>query len=644
MKKGQATEVLLYIAGGIIAALAVYYGISSAMNLQSKGQAATIEILKSTMKEDVARVSGQFGSNRTFSYNIGPDYNQICFSDTSKNIQITKDSRVPIIINDSAASNSTNNVFLFGAKTDAFYAGEIRICNKNVTCFSASQGIANVKIYGGGGYALLEPCAAVLVPVPICTNLVPLDLIQQVDVPENAQPLDIRAIASNPSGVEGDISIKWITKDSSGNPYSDQDTTISSGEETDVPSINPTEFKSYTFTMIATNEFDRQCSLKFTRQIAPYGKTIPEALITKPEGTSIQPGITSFEGIGNDSSPGMLSGEWDFGDVSNIEFCSPSSSSRIANQSYACEKSHPYTQRSTTVLVKFTVTNRVTGMSSTDERRYFIGNQPPSIALIYPGIEGSDNHLISFKNADETEPVGFNFTPTDPEGSPMTCELLIDANTYPIANTIASGTETTQTEQISLPTALDVDAEHFWAVSCADELGAVGNSETRRFYIRRVAPLPSLKCVILPNSCGTLTPILSISSLTNAHASIFTDQSNPNSYSNLLCCNLTLQGEVPAQNYLNAPGSSCANPFITLSGPSNAHAASGSDPAYGIITKLCFQQSLNPPASIACSVKTLCAEDETCLVALSGSAPTYVNSHVSDCLAGYSNKICCKAS
>ena len=50
MKKGQGTEALLFILGGVIMALAIYYGVSSVMNVQQKGAEAGLLLLESTIK------------------------------------------------------------------------------------------------------------------------------------------------------------------------------------------------------------------------------------------------------------------------------------------------------------------------------------------------------------------------------------------------------------------------------------------------------------------------------------------------------------------------------------------------------------------------------------------------------------------
>lgn len=619
MKKGQVSEILLYIAGGIIAAIAIYYGVNSAIQLKETGEKSTIEILKSNMRKDIETISKQFGSNRTFSYNIAP-FTKICFSDTTKNADIIKDDRVPLIINESAATNSSNNVFLFGEKTEAFYAGEIRICMKNVTCFNATQGFANVKIYGGGGFALLEPCAPIQIPIPLCQNSSsPIYLKYEVNDISEATDWLMSAEAIDTATPPGQLNIKWIIKNATGNIIETEEETKTSNSISSLTytKANITKFGIYTFTMVATNEYSKQCSVKFTRIILPPGAHFPEAKIIAPEGDMLQPNtVIEFKGRGNDSAAGQLTASWDWGDGETTD-CYPSGQ-RSANQSYDCTTTRVYSQSGTSVLVKFTVTNSL-GLSATDTRRYSIGNTWPWIVLKKP----LNNAVLPPGD------VYFNFTPYDNEQEKLDCQFLLDGSSVGLG-TLKNNTEFTKTvSNVGL-------GQHYWAVSCSDGINT-NTSETRKFYVQ---PLPILSCIV-SNECGTLTPMLSLSGLTNAHV-----DSSPltNTYPYKLCCNLTKTGD--PENYLQ--NAECglltsSQPFISLSSPSNAHAAAPSvwpDTLYPI--KKCFNvSSLTPSVTFSCSTKKdPCDSGETCVLTLSSDT----NAHVASCdnQQAYGNKICCK--
>ena len=170
MKKGQGTAALLYILGGVVMALAIYYGVSSVAQVKQEGTEAGLLLLESTIKTDIGRISSQYGSNRSINYNLGSDFTRICFADTTKKNLIKQDVSVPLIINDSVSAGSSNNVFLLGPKTEAFYGGEIRVCLKNVSCFNASRGVANVRMFGGGGFAMFDPCGPPVFSIPQVVN------------------------------------------------------------------------------------------------------------------------------------------------------------------------------------------------------------------------------------------------------------------------------------------------------------------------------------------------------------------------------------------------------------------------------------------------------------------------------------------
>jgi hypothetical protein len=630
MKKGQLTETLLYVAGGIIAALAIYYGVSSIGQLGVKGEEASLALLKNTIRNNIATISTHYGSNKTYSYNLGSDYTQICFSDTTKNSQIANDQLEyvisPGIIRDSAESNSTNNIFLLGPKTEAFYGGEIRVCMKNVSCFNASMGMVDVRMYGGGSYALFEPCEIPKVSIPFVINwTVPKDrTIETYDLPYTIS--DIFANATDPGGSELDL--RWIVKNISADIINEtskenQPSSVIEG----FGAFNVTSYGRYYFTLIATNNISRQGSFTFTREVVQPGEHYPEARILVDKISPplpVQLGVsTGFVGYGNDLSPGELNESWDWGD-GNAYDCALSVT-RVANQSYNCTKLKAYYETGVSRLIKFKVTNIRTGLSATDSLRITIGNTAPWIVLSAP-----DNGQVLTTNAN-TMDVAFNFTPYDNEQSSISCQINIDGSVTSLGNR-QNATLQTFTKTMNAPAVNGAEETHHWAVSCNDGIDS-NSSETRTFKIRRVAQLlPELSCFV-SDDCRGSTAMLSISDLTNAHVS-----SNVNDYTYKLCCNLTVGGD-PA-NYLEKT-TSCANPFISLSSATNAH-ASFRDPLY-TASQICFSKNpaLTQPLNFNCYVNNDCATD-ICILTLSSNVPgTYTNSHVAACTQPYSNKICC---
>ena len=648
MKKGQATEALLYVAGGIIAALAIYYGVTSVIQLKGTGEKSSLEILKSTIRTDMDRMASQLGSNRTFQYNLA-GFTRICFSDTTKNIpNITSDLTAPAVIKDSAASNSSNNVFLLDGNAESFYGGEIKVCKKNFACFDAVQGTANVKVYGGGGYALFEPCETA-VSVPYVTNWTTpasrkFELhAQDFGESANAQALDISDCIANATDPAGNliVSTKWtIVNLTDGSKKDFGEKTITPGarsvianfKEDAASSFKVSNFGRFRVTLTATNNLSRQGSFTFVRDITEPGKNYPTVKITGPDVLNVSPTITPFTGEINDEQAGILDYKWDFGNGLTATGSTPFLN---ANTSYSVAGTSTYTYRDVSVLVKLTATNRF-GLSASDTRRYTVGNPPPWVFLTEPEPE-KEFQSPAPPPPPAKIPITFKFTPYDNEESTLQCVLLIDGGQYPLGE-LPSNEDAESTQMLNAPAVVGERDRHFWAVSCSDGTGT-NSSETRRFTIIGVpAALPVFGCT-MSTSCDLTkyTQMFALSDWSNAHVTT-TDSIY---YPVKLCCNLMKSGD--SKNYLQNNCASPSTPFVSLSASSNAHAS-----APGVLaSNVCFKKNstLSNDVSVSCAIKdTPCGTGEMCIMTLYNSTG-YFKAHAASCsILPYDHKVCCKLS
>ncbi|MEM4336452.1 MAG: hypothetical protein QXG86_00410, partial [Candidatus Woesearchaeota archaeon] len=236
-KRGQIPESLLYVAAGIITAIVVYYGVSSVISFKSKEKEAETILLKQKISTDIARISSQLGAARNYSYLLPSQFDEICYVDTSKkeeiieNISKIVNSETSIknkeaiieIINNSIYTNSSNNVFLFGKSTDAFRGGDLEICSKPIKCFQAYRGKLSVEMFGGGGFALLEPCTPIINLPPIVLNETAAKMIFFVGEGEKFPFISedkIRANATDPE--KGNLEVFWFITDPYGETKKEQ--------------------------------------------------------------------------------------------------------------------------------------------------------------------------------------------------------------------------------------------------------------------------------------------------------------------------------------------------------------------------------------------------------------------------------------
>lgn len=633
MKKGVVTETLLYIAGGIIAALAIYYGVSSAIQLSEKGEQASFEILKKTITTDLGRISELYGSNRTFSYNLAP-YTQICFLDIKKSDKIIDDTSAPEIIRQSieTGENFSNNVYLLGPTTDSFYAGEISVCKKNLSCFNTSQGITKVNVYGGGGYALFDPCEEFKVSYPVVINwTVPKDEGFEIYPADFISPKTINLKANvTDSGGNKIVSITWMVTVT--NVSGDGSTQIMPAIPVDAVSLisefgplTVTNYSKYYITIIATNNISKEGSFTFVREFAEPGKHYPYAKIVFPNATVVPSNTPiNFSGIANDEDAGYLDYSWDFGDdsaiVSDSIFHGANSAVETQNES------HSYSLNAVSRLVKFKVTNQQ-GYSAVDTKLLSIGNTVPSITINFPKmlqiLSASSNQIT----------VNFNFTPSDIEQATLNCDININGTRVAV-DSLPSGQPYNYAYTLDAPAMGSLPIEYYWSVTCTDGIG-VNSSPTVRFsVVREALAISPLSCsVVSGQSCSNGIRVLSLSGWTNAHVDY-----SASSYPYTLCCNLT-NGSI---NYLTLSGTT---QVMRLSSNLNAHASFDTG-AYLVPIYFGTSGLANPPAINCWTQTSSCntAANETCVLSLSSLS----NAHVSTCDSGqgyvYPNIICCKAS
>ncbi|MBW3023089.1 PKD domain-containing protein, partial [Candidatus Woesearchaeota archaeon] len=461
MKRGQASYTLLYIAAGIITAIVIYYGVGSILGFRQRGEEAETVLFKQQVSTDVNRLSAQLGAARNLSYLMPPQFNTICYVDTSKRQEILEkitdfvtDKKIISIINDSIYSNNTNNVFLFGAETDAYYAGKVQICKVPIKCFEAEGGRVVVEIYGGGGFALLEPCEPVINLPPIVYPLTEKNVFITLPRGQPFPEEEILAWAEDPE--LGDLNIDWYIMNTTGNLSEPVRTNTS--DPTPVYtnySLQTYDYGLYKATVVATDTSGKAGStaFEFKIMISPPGNLLPFANITLPEDEEkFDVGYTvAFEGRGNDSDSEELTYEWQFGDGFVENGVSPP---RSAGEEFVATTSHTYLHDGI-YTVKFTV--RDNESSYFDAINIIIGNSPPDVTMDFP----LQNEVITYTD------VTFGYTPSDRDHEKqqtLSCLIILDGERISLGDITIEPPLTVP--QTFLKQGMS-EGEHTWSVACS---------------------------------------------------------------------------------------------------------------------------------------------------------------------------------
>jgi len=603
-KRGQVSETFLYILAGVITAVVVYYGVSAIMEFRGKGAEAESILLKEKITLDVQRISKQLGAARNFSYLFPSEYNEVCYVDTSKGEEIINNLSISAIISDSVEANSTNNVFLFGQKTDAFRAGDIQVCESPVACFQTQAGVARVEMYGGGGFALLEPCPAEINRPPVVVNETPAYVTRNVSSCSDFE-VNINNIALATDPDKDNMDIDWYLLKWRNTTKTRTDTNATSPAEANYNLKVQNSCGVYRLVVVATDyagkagsgRFEFIINIQVPENNNPYAEILNKGINYFNVGQPI-----TLNGLGNDTEKGTLSYKWDFGDGTSEEgsvWFDPAAQNNFTNIT-----THTYNAVGN-YSVWFTVTDEQ-GAWATDNWTVKIGNTPPVITPIEP-VNGANL---------STRDVNLTFNVWDREQEKTNCVIDLLSQTEGL-RTIAIGDVANNTDKSWSLSNLQ-EGNYTWTVSCSDGL-LIATSNPMNFTIL-LPILPVLNCYIL-SSCGSLFPVISLSDLTNAHAEV-----PGGNYPKKVCCNLT-------EGILTSSGAT----VLKLSDAQNAHAEDMTHTNYGTAV----QMGTSDPkyGTIACRTAGSCdpGQNETCVVSLSD----YTNAHVADC-SGYSIKICCR--
>jgi len=126
------THLFIYILAILVLALILLFGYRAIDSFRDKGKQATMLTFKTSLANEVERVSLSFGEVSIVDYTLPTEYSEICFVDSS--VINSKDyAKIPStypIIQGAVESGSENNVFLVSGISEPFSnVGQIKVTN-----------------------------------------------------------------------------------------------------------------------------------------------------------------------------------------------------------------------------------------------------------------------------------------------------------------------------------------------------------------------------------------------------------------------------------------------------------------------------------------------------------------------------------
>jgi len=161
MKKGQIQgQVFIYILTLIITAGILLFGYNAINNFRDDTERVELVTFKNALKQDFERMSSNYGSSETETYNVPSKVKKVCFYQEGEvyDFHAMPDDLNPLIA-DSIKDGTGNNVFLvIGNAIEPMKLTRIEI-NKpdyNLVCIKVSSNRLKLRLEGLGDGVLVE--------------------------------------------------------------------------------------------------------------------------------------------------------------------------------------------------------------------------------------------------------------------------------------------------------------------------------------------------------------------------------------------------------------------------------------------------------------------------------------------------------
>jgi len=161
MKKAQIHgQVFIYVLTLIITGMILIYGYNAITGISKKAEQVELANFKTTIKSDFEKMSSDYGSVKTMSYNVPSKLKEICFYQEGEEpmFHAMPDDLNPLI-KDSIIDETGSNVFLIiGDAIEPLELSRLEIKNEgyNLLCIKISSNILKLRLEGLGDGVLVE--------------------------------------------------------------------------------------------------------------------------------------------------------------------------------------------------------------------------------------------------------------------------------------------------------------------------------------------------------------------------------------------------------------------------------------------------------------------------------------------------------
>ena len=161
MKKAQIHgQVFIYVLTLIITGIILIYGYNAITGISKRAEQVELANFKNSLKGDFEKMSSDYGSVKTISYNVPSKLKEICFYEEGEGpLFHTMPDDLNPLIKDSIGDETGNNVFLvIGDAIEPLELSRLEIKNEgyNMLCIKIRSNILKLRLEGLGDGVLVE--------------------------------------------------------------------------------------------------------------------------------------------------------------------------------------------------------------------------------------------------------------------------------------------------------------------------------------------------------------------------------------------------------------------------------------------------------------------------------------------------------
>lgn len=156
-RKGQISQVFIYITTLLIVALVLFYGYRAISTFKERADQVSFIQMKNDIENAIESISVDYGSVKTREISLPIDVREVCIISSYPGLPDLSGTQYPLI-EDSVNSRVMKNIFLIGQQNagESFYVEKIYI-EDDILCVPSISNKLVLKMEGMGNHAVVSP-------------------------------------------------------------------------------------------------------------------------------------------------------------------------------------------------------------------------------------------------------------------------------------------------------------------------------------------------------------------------------------------------------------------------------------------------------------------------------------------------------